>query len=477
MQCYEGIDINQAIYEWNYPRQMLQIRLLASSGPTTQTTATANLYPEFLIKRPLLQAIEQRRRPADAADRRDRPRRRGVRGISAGAALGLADQHPRDRHIRAPAPPIVIITRNRTREVHDALKRRCLFYWIDYPSLEKEQRDCAPRSVPAASELLSQQVVAFVQELRRMDLYKLPGVAETLDWAERAGGARRARAQRPMRSRTTLGAILKYQDDVDQVRGAADELLAVKRCCRVKSSEFKMLMTRSQGHKMRFSPLVSDIVIVVRRSSVVVGSYAEAAAYGNQLGHILSNMPGLHRACCARGRAIGPGQALAFVRALEYRLSAREGFTRRGALHADPPARRSAACSTRRLPSTGARLAPIRCRCCCSSQKMPAQAAAPARSARRAKMAKTRPANEPEVEQQIEIQLSYSAGEALQHQGFRQLRLGRGAGMQGAAERSWPGGSSRAKPAASGRHRARPADRHAPAAARITCATAASRSS
>jgi MoxR-like ATPase len=218
LQCYEGLDVNTTIYEWNYTRQMLQIRLLEAIGAAeSQGTMKEIFGPEFLIKRPLLQAIEESEdQPPilliDEIDRADEEFEAFLLELLSDWQISI----PEIGTIRAAQPPTVIITSNRTREVHDALKRRCLFYWIDYPSLEKERQIVAAR-IPGAPEQLAQQVVAFVQELRRMDLYKLPGVAETIDWAS-ALVALNAEALTPGVVDDTLGAILKYQDDVDQVR-------------------------------------------------------------------------------------------------------------------------------------------------------------------------------------------------------------------------------------------------------------------
>jgi MoxR-like ATPase len=227
LQCYEGLDVNTTIYEWNYTRQMLQIRLLESSGAGAGTALDEIFGPEFLIKRPLLQAIEasQGQPPIlliDEIDRADEEFEAFLLELLSDWQISI----PEIGTIRAEQPPIVIITSNRTREVHDALKRRCLFYWIDYPALEKEQRIVAAR-VPGASELLSHQVVAFVQELRKMDLYKLPGVAETLDWAS-ALVALNTHALSADAVEDTLGAILKYQDDINQVRGGGVKSLLEK---------------------------------------------------------------------------------------------------------------------------------------------------------------------------------------------------------------------------------------------------------
>ena len=227
LQCYEGLDVNTTIYEWNYTRQMLQIRLLESSGAGAGTSLDEIFGPEFLIKRPLLQAIEASADGPpilliDEIDRADEEFEAFLLELLSDWQISI----PEIGTIRAAQPPIVIITSNRTREVHDALKRRCLFYWIDYPALEKEQRIVAAR-VPGASELLSRQVVAFVQELRKMDLYKLPGVAETLDWAS-ALVALDTHALTTDAVEDTLGAILKYQDDINQVRGGGVKALLEK---------------------------------------------------------------------------------------------------------------------------------------------------------------------------------------------------------------------------------------------------------
>ncbi|HJZ50096.1 MAG TPA: MoxR family ATPase [Roseiflexaceae bacterium] len=227
LQCYEGLDVNTTIYEWNYTRQMLQIRMLESGGAGGNRALDEIFGPEFLIKRPLLQAIEESQdQPPilliDEIDRADEEFEAFLLELLSDWQISI----PEIGTIRATQPPIVIITSNRTREVHDALKRRCLFYWIDYPTLEKEQRIVAAR-VPGASEQLSRQVVAFVQELRKLDLYKLPGVAETLDWAS-ALVALDTHALSVDAVEDTLGAILKYQDDINQVRGGGVRSLLEK---------------------------------------------------------------------------------------------------------------------------------------------------------------------------------------------------------------------------------------------------------
>jgi MoxR-like ATPase len=220
LQCYEGLDVNTTIYEWNYARQMLQIRLLEAQGAAAQGgDAIKNIFgPEFLIKRPLLQAIEESlvRPPIlliDEIDRADEEFEAFLLELLSDWQISI----PEIGTVRAVNPPTVIITSNRTREVHDALKRRCLFYWVDYPTLDKELEIVRAR-IPEATEALSRQVVVFVQELRRMDLYKLPGVAETLDWVTALVRLdQKALVQDVVED--TLGAILKYQDDIAQVRG------------------------------------------------------------------------------------------------------------------------------------------------------------------------------------------------------------------------------------------------------------------
>lgn len=219
LQCYEGLDVSTTIYEWNYARQMLQIRLLEASGATTGDRAMTEIFgPEFLIKRPLLQAIEA---SADAPpillidelDRADEEFEAFLLELLSDWQITI----PELGTLRAAHPPTVIITSNRTREVHDALKRRCLFYWVDFPTLDKELRIVNAR-IPHASERLSRQVVGFVQELRKLDLYKLPGVAETIDWTNALLALDQATLTNDV-VEDTLGAILKYQDDVQQVKG------------------------------------------------------------------------------------------------------------------------------------------------------------------------------------------------------------------------------------------------------------------
>jgi MoxR-like ATPase len=226
LQCYEGLDVNTTIYEWNYARQMLAIRMLEARGADAAAEGATSIFgPEFLIKRPLLQALEASQDGApilliDELDRADEEFEAFLLELLSDWQITI----PELGTIRAATPPTVIITSNRTREVHDALKRRCLFYWVDYPTLEKELAIVRAR-IPDAGERLSRQVVMFVQELRRMDLYKLPGVAETLDWVT-ALVALDARELSAGVVEDTLGAILKFQDDIAQVRGKqVNELL------------------------------------------------------------------------------------------------------------------------------------------------------------------------------------------------------------------------------------------------------------
>ncbi len=216
LQCYEGLDVNQAVYEWNYSRQMLHIRLHEARG---EKVAEADLFgPEFLLSRPLLQAIEKaREKPpvllVDEIDRSDEEFEAYLLELLSDFQITI----PEVGTIKAEHPPVVIITSNRTREIHDGLKRRCLYFWIDYPGFDKELEIVRAR-VPEAPEGLSRQVTAFVQELRRADLFKLPGVAETLDWAAALYALDQQALSRDA-VEDTLGVILKYQDDVEKVSG------------------------------------------------------------------------------------------------------------------------------------------------------------------------------------------------------------------------------------------------------------------
>jgi MoxR-like ATPase len=218
LQCYEGIDVSQAVYEWNYSRQMLHIRMLEATHRSEQEGLKEIFGPEFLVKRPLLQALEADggRAPVlliDEIDRSDDEFEAFLLELLSDYQISI----PEIGTLRAERPPVVVITSNRTREIHDALKRRCLYYWIDYPSLEMEQRIVAAR-VPGVPARLNAQVVALVQELRRQDLYKLPGVAETLDWT-RALVALGQSELTPDVVRETLGAVVKYQEDLRRLQG------------------------------------------------------------------------------------------------------------------------------------------------------------------------------------------------------------------------------------------------------------------
>jgi MoxR-like ATPase len=220
LQCYEGLDVNTAVYEWNYTRQMLEIRLLEATGRVDEQTALKKIFgPEFLLKRPLLQAIERVNgiEPVllvDELDRADEEFEAFLLEILSDFQITV----PEIGTIKAEQPPVVIITSNRTREIHDALKRRCLYHWIDYPSFEKEYNIVLTK-VPQAPERLAREVVFFVQELRREDLYKLPGVAETLDCIA-ALVALDGEDLSDEVINDTLGVLLKYQDDIQHVQGA-----------------------------------------------------------------------------------------------------------------------------------------------------------------------------------------------------------------------------------------------------------------
>jgi len=218
LQCYEGLDVTSAVYEWNYPRQMLEIRLLEARGEADRATAHDIFGPDFLIRRPLLQALDAPGGVApvlliDEIDRADEEFEAYLLEILSDFQVTV----PEIGTIRAELTPRVILTSNRTREVHDALKRRCLYHWIDYPSFERELEIVLTR-VPAAPERLARQIVAFVHRLREADLTKVPGVAETLDWAS-ALLALGAAELVPSVVDDTLGVVLKYEEDVRGVRG------------------------------------------------------------------------------------------------------------------------------------------------------------------------------------------------------------------------------------------------------------------
>ncbi len=218
LQCYEGPDVNTAVYEWDYPRQMLEIRLLEARGEA-KSAATRDIFSEdFLIRRPLLQALQNRAPEApvlliDEVDRADEEFEAFLLEILSDFAVSI----PEIGTIRAERPPRVILTSNRTREVHDALKRRCLYHWIDYPTAERELAILHAR-LPAVPAALAGEVVAFVQRLRTADLTKTPGIAETLDWAA-ALVALGAHHLEPVQVEQTLGVLLKYQEDIGAMRG------------------------------------------------------------------------------------------------------------------------------------------------------------------------------------------------------------------------------------------------------------------
>ena len=219
LQCYEGLDVSQAVYEWNYPRQLLEIRMIEADSGLDRAAATRELFTEaFLIKRPLLRALEDTRERApvlliDEIDRADEE----FEGYLLEFLSDFQVTIPELGTIRAAEPPIVVITSNRTREVHDALKRRCVYSWIPYPDFDKEYRIVTSK-VPGASERLARQVTAFVQELRTADLYKAAGISETLDWAAALVALDRDVLDRDIIDET-LGLLLKNQEDIDSVRG------------------------------------------------------------------------------------------------------------------------------------------------------------------------------------------------------------------------------------------------------------------
>ncbi len=220
LQCYEGLDASSAVYEWNFPAQMVAIRTAEATGGAARDALQEELFSDaYLIERPLLQAMRPDENGApvlliDELDRTDEP-------FEAFLLEALSDFQvtiPELGTIKAPEPPIVILTSNRTREVHDALKRRCLYHWVDYPDFDREMEILTARA-PEAAENLSREVVAFVQALRTEDLFKKPGVAETIDWAK-CLLALDVVTLSPEVIADTLGAILKYQDDIQKLQGS-----------------------------------------------------------------------------------------------------------------------------------------------------------------------------------------------------------------------------------------------------------------
>ncbi len=221
LQCYEGLDIHSAVYEWNVQRQMIEIRLAEAEGRKSSEGLGQDIYSErFLIKRPLLRALQMSATGVapvlliDELDRTDEPFEAYLLEVLSDFQVTI----PELGTIRATEPPIVIITSNRTREIHDAVKRRCLYYWVDYPNAAREL-EILRRKAPDASATLTREVVAFVQRLRQSELFKLPGVAETIDWT-RALLALDALALDPQTINDTLGVLLKYQDDIARVQGS-----------------------------------------------------------------------------------------------------------------------------------------------------------------------------------------------------------------------------------------------------------------
>ncbi|HVB49852.1 MAG TPA: MoxR family ATPase [Burkholderiales bacterium] len=219
LQCYEGLDISQAAYEWNYSRQMIEIRLAEASGEKSKDKLAQDIFSErFLIRRPLAHALEGAPGHApvlliDELDRTDEPFEAYLLEVLSDWQISI----PEIGTLRAKEPPIVIMTSNRTREIHDAVKRRCFYHWVDYPDAAREL-EILRRKAPKASSALSKEVVAFVQRLRSVDLFKLPGVAETIDWANCLVALDRM-ALDPETVNNTLGVLLKYQDDIQRIAG------------------------------------------------------------------------------------------------------------------------------------------------------------------------------------------------------------------------------------------------------------------
>ena len=227
LQCYEGLDTASAVYEWNYPRQMIEIRLAEATGKVAREDLSRDIFTRrFLLKRPLLQAIDPDDGIApvlliDELDRTDEPFEAYLLEVLSDFQVSIPELGP----IVAKTPPIVIVTSNRTREIHDAIKRRCLYHWVDYPDAQRELA-ILRRKCPRAPEKLAREIVAFTQRLRSMDLFKAPGIAETLDWAEALLTLDRI-ALDPHTVADTLGVLLKYQDDVGAItKEVAERLVA-----------------------------------------------------------------------------------------------------------------------------------------------------------------------------------------------------------------------------------------------------------
>jgi len=227
LQCYEGLDIAAAVYEWNYARQMIEIRLAEAEGSRSREGLAQDIFNEkFLIRRPILQALEGAAGAApvlliDELDRADEPFEAYLLEVLSDFQVSI----PELGTIKAAEPPIVVITSNRTREIHDAIKRRCFYHWVDYPNAAREL-DILKRKAPGAGQKLGREVVAFVQRLRKLDLFKQPGIAETLDWSQALVALDKLSLD-PQTINDTLGTLLKYQDDIARIRGAeAERLLA-----------------------------------------------------------------------------------------------------------------------------------------------------------------------------------------------------------------------------------------------------------
>ena len=226
LQCYEGLDIAQAAYEWNYSRQMIEIRLAEAAGQKDKEKLAHDIYSErFLVKRPLAKALEGAAGETapvlliDELDRTDEPFEAYLLEVLSDWQITI----PEIGTLKAKTPPIVVITSNRTREIHDAVKRRCFYHWVDYPDAQREL-EILRRKAPKAAQALSREVVAFVQELRKADLFKLPGVAETIDWANCLVALDRV-ALDPETVNNTLGVLLKYRDDLERIAGEEAERL------------------------------------------------------------------------------------------------------------------------------------------------------------------------------------------------------------------------------------------------------------
>lgn len=221
LQCYEGLDVSSAVYEWNYSMQMIDIRIAEAAGQQSRDAITDNIFSEkFLIKRPLLQALEADESGLppvlliDELDRTDEPFEAFLLEILSDFQITI----PEIGTVKAAKPPIVIITSNRTREIHDAIKRRCFYFWVDYPNAQREL-EILKVKVPDAPDKLTQQVVDFVQHLRNRDLFKMPGVAETIDWTNALIQLDKIDLD-PETVNSSLGVLLKYQDDIEKIQGS-----------------------------------------------------------------------------------------------------------------------------------------------------------------------------------------------------------------------------------------------------------------